>query len=87
MLDIFGRQYVIDYCVPRWAEDYENKLFRIYVTDGIKNINESIAGFLGGRVFKGRYYDMIKRGSEEEPKETAEDIKERIKTKLAALEE
>lgn len=76
----------MDYCVLRWAKDQEEKLFQIYVTDGLKNINEPIANFFGGMVFKERYYDMTNRKEIENPKETAEEIKNRIVSKLAALE-
>lgn len=76
----------MDYCVIRWAKDQEKKLFKIYVTDGLKNINEPIANFFGGMVFKERYYDMTNRKGIEDPKETAEEIKNRIVSKLAALE-
>lgn len=76
----------MDYCVLRWTKDQEEKLFKIYVTDGLKNINEPIANFFGGMVFKERYYDMTNRKEIENPKETAEEIKNRIVSKLAALE-
>lgn len=76
----------MDYCVLRWAKDQEEKLFKIYVTDGLKNINEPIVNFFGGMVFKERYYDMTNRKEIEDPKETAEEIKNRIVSKLAALE-
>ena len=86
VLDLLGRQYLMDYCVLRWTKDQEEKLFKIYVTDGLKNINEPIANFFGGMVFKERYYDMTNRKEIENPKETAEEIKNRIVSKLAALE-
>lgn len=76
----------MDYCVLRWVKDQEEKLFKIYVTDGLKNINEPIANFFGGMVFKERYYDMTNRKEIEDPKETAEEIINRIASKLAALE-
>lgn len=77
----------MDYCVLRWVRDQEEKLFKVYVTDGIKNINGSVAGFLGGSVFRQRYYDMIHKKEVKDPVATAEEIKNRIVGKLAALEE
>lgn len=76
----------MDYCVLRWVKDQEEKLFKVYVTDGLKNINEPIANFFGGMVFKKRYYDMTNRKETEDPEKTAEEIKDRIVSKLAALE-
>lgn len=70
----------------RWARDQEEKLFKVYVTDGIKNINEPISNFFGGMVFKERYYDMVNKKQIEDPERTAEEIKNRIVSKLAALE-
>ena len=56
------------------------------MTDGIKNINESVANAFSGKVFRERWYDMTNKKQVEEPKETAEEIKSRIVGKLAALE-
>lgn len=73
--------------IVRWTRDQEEKLFRVYVTDGIKNINEPISNFFGGSVFKERYYDMTKNRNDEieNPEEAAEEIKSRIIGKLSAL--
>lgn len=87
MLDLLGRQYLIDYVVLRWVKDQEEKLFKVYMTDGIKNINEPISNFFGGMIFKERYYDLMNRKEVKDPSETAEEIKSRIVSKLAALEE
>lgn len=77
----------MDYCVIRWAKDQEEKLFKIYVTDGLKNINDSVSNFLGGRVLKERYYDITNKKTVEDPEKAAEEIKSRIVDKLSALEE
>lgn len=87
MLDLLGKEYIIDYCVQRWVKDKEEELYRIYVTDSIKNINESVSNFLGGKVYKERYYDLANKTNAKEPTETAEEIKERIIGKIAALEQ
>lgn len=71
----------------RWAKDQEEKLYKVYITDGVKNINEPIANFFGGKVFKERYYDMMNKKEVNDPEETAEEIKNRIVGKLSALEE
>lgn len=62
-------------------------MYKVYITDGVKNINEPIANFFGGKVFKERYYDMMNKKEVNDPEETAEEIKNRIVGKLSALEE
>lgn len=76
----------MDYCSLRWTEDQKEKMFKVYVTDGIKNINDSVANVLGGPVFKERYYDITNRKVVKDPDQTATNIKNRIVGKLAALE-
>lgn len=71
----------------RWVEDQKENSFKVYVTDGLKNINEPISNLLGGKVFRQRWYDMTNKKPVKDPKETAEEIKSRIVGKLAALEE
>lgn len=68
----------------------EDKLFRVYITDGIKAIaNNTAALYSKGMALKSRYIEIIedvKPGeSDEDPKETAEQIIERISTGINNL--
>lgn len=59
----------------------------MYITDSIKNINDSISNLFGGSVFKERYCDLISKEQIKDPDKTAEEIKSKIIGKLAALED
>lgn len=85
-MDVLGKRYLIDHCVLRWVDDQKEKSFKVYVTDGIKNINDSVANAFSGKVFRERWYDMTNKKEVKDPKETADEIKSRIVGKLAALE-
>ncbi len=61
-------------------------MYRVYITDSIKNINESVSNFFGGRVYKERFYDIVNKSEDKKSSETAEEIKNRIIGKISALE-
>lgn len=54
-------------------------LFRVYMTDGIRALTDSISGALGGSSLSKRWYEQI----DNKKIESAEQIKNRIKGKLA----
>lgn len=58
--------------------------FKVYMTDSVKNINESVANMFGGRVMKLRFADMIKDQKAEETK-TPEEIINNISSKLEKM--
>lgn len=85
-MQMIGREYLTDFCIAEWISEQEEKMFKVYVTDGIKNVNDSVANYIGGHVFKKRYYELIsKKDVIDDPEETAIEIKDRIKDKLSIL--
>jgi len=68
----------------------EDKLFRVYITDGIKAIaNNTAALYSKGMALESRYIEIIEdvklEKPNEDPKETAEQIIERISTGINNL--
>lgn len=66
----------------------EEKIFRVYVTDSIKAIARNTAPIAGkdGLLLNQRYIEIIDdQKPEEEPKESAEQIKSRIAAGLNAI--
>ena len=61
--------------------------YEMYITDGLKCINDSVAGFLGGRSLSKRFADIIKQMNSRQPEEdrTAEQIISSISEKLERL--
>lgn len=89
MLDYPDRniKLVIKYAEAKYQETVKDTLYKFYVTDCLKSINESIANFLGGRVIQTRYYDMINPAPDNATDETADEIISSIKLNLERMKE
>lgn len=82
-----GRVYLIEHCVYEYNRKQERKAYEIYVTDRLKGINDSIAGYLGGRTASKRFFDILMQMSNAQPEETrtADEIISSISKKLERL--
>ena len=90
MLEILGREYVIDHCISRLSLDSEEKFLKVYITDALKLISENTACLnKNGRVMTKRFVDFMNetksKKKKKEDKESAEEIISKIKTKLGKL--
>ena len=74
-----GSGYVIEHCVSAFSEYNKEKAFRVYVSDAIMCISETIANRDGGSYMTKRYIDIIEPHEEidYDPDEIALDIIER----------
>lgn len=82
-LEIFGKGYVIEHCVAFFRRKQEEEAYRVYVTDTLKAMAESIANAYGGNVPKHRYAEIIQPGRPEvEETRTAHEIISNISKKL-----
>ena len=59
LLDLMGSGYVIEHCIAAISVFQQEKLFRCYVTDALKNINEIVAKLYGGYQMNVRYHDLL----------------------------
>lgn len=80
MLDLYGKQYVIDHCVDSYREEQERKGAIIYITDALFAISGNTAGQPGKQMGK-RFYDVLNPPKEETrtPQEVVRHMKDRIK--------
>lgn len=72
-----GSGYVIEHCVSAFSEHNQEKAYRIYLTDAIMCISETVANMGGGGFYmEKRYIDIIEPQEEIEydPDEIALDI-------------
>ena len=76
-MELFGSGYVIDHCITAYSLITEELNYKIYVTDCLKVL-------IGGENVP-RYIDLIKNNNDAEPKETAEQIIDRISRGLDRL--
>lgn len=74
-----GSGYVIEHCVSAFSEMNKEKAFRIYMSDAIMCISETVANISGGSYMEKRYVDIIEPQEEIEcdPDEIALDIIQR----------
>lgn len=76
---MFGWGYVKDTCIALYQKEQKEEIYKIYISDCLKNINLSIAERYGGNYTDLRYYDLINP-----KKQTYEkgEITEKIKSKF-----
>lgn len=82
-MEIFGNRYVIEHCISLFRKKQEKKILKVYITDGLKVITETLQGVYGGAALSTRYLDIIDPPPVDD--RTADDIIENIKNKLQAL--
>lgn len=82
MLDLFGKGYVFEHILFAIQKERDELSYRIYVTDGLKAVNDNLSAYLGGGVvLRDRYYDLVKK---KKPKDTrtAEEVAEDIVSEM-----
>lgn len=82
-----GRLYLIEHCIYEYNRKQERMAYEMYITDGLKCINDSVAGFLGGKSLSKRFADILKQMNSRQLEEdrTAEQIISSISEKLERL--
>lgn len=68
------------YLQANYHKKSKDAAFRYYVTDVLKNINESVANTMSGKYMQARFYDILNPPKEET--RTAEEIIQHIKDGL-----
>ena len=79
MLELLGRGYVIEHCISSFKNKKRLEALTIYATDCLYTIANGIYGG-GNKAIKDRFCELIER--ETRPKETEDEIINRIKQKL-----
>lgn len=82
-----GRVYLIEHCIYEYNRKQERRAYEAYIADGIKCINDSVAGFFGGKSLSYRFVDMLDRmsGKQLDEDRTADEIISSISKKLEGL--
>lgn len=82
MLDLFGREYVIDHCISALNSWHEEELFRIYVTETLRSISKGV-----GYEFTKSFTDFVEmsRPKAKEEERSSEDIISNIRKKAEAI--
>lgn len=83
MLDLFGREYVIDHCVAALKAERQEQNKVMYITDVMRLTLDAVARLGNGNVNIPRYADIIKPPKEE--KRTPDEIIDHMKAKIRAL--
>lgn len=79
-MEVLGKSYVIDHCIAFFEKKTREQDFREYVGNALYVIAHNTASW-GGSEMSVKYTDMYKK----QETRSAEEIKNNIKQKLAAL--
>lgn len=71
LLDVLGDDYIVQHLMNAYKEKNEAKLFRTYVTN-------SLYCMMHGLTLSVKYSELAGNEESEQPKESEEDIKERM---------
>lgn len=84
MVELLGRQYVLDFCVSECSAMNQEKAYRVYMSDVLKVLAEGYYAAHGGKLELPRLYDQLYGPTEPEETRTEAEIIEDIKRKLLA---
>lgn len=69
---MIGKGYVIDHCVSLFNRHVKDELYRGYIADSLKLINDNLAKSVGGNVLRERYSELAR--VKKEPEKTGDEI-------------
>lgn len=82
MLDLFGRGYVIEYCVSSFLELQKEKAYKIYITDCLYSLTNMYATFHGGECPVNTRFAEILLPEKKKEEKTAEEVIDHMRKKL-----
>ena len=83
MLDVLGRDYIVDHLTEFMRKYRHKRLYERYVTDGIYAISKTVSHAFSGTSLVERFEDIINPPKEET--RTADEIITKITDKLKAM--
>lgn len=83
MLELCGREYLIDHVISELENERKHMVFQVYVTDVLRGILQVTAKLGGGNVEVERYAKLIEPVKDE--KRTSEEIIDTIQSKLTQM--
>ena len=81
-----GKRYIIDHCISYLNRKSEEKIFRLYVADALRAISKNTSMVNGGTYIEESYNDIISGKTAKKEDADPEEIKDRIRSKLAKIE-
>lgn len=84
LVEMIGWRYVIEHCISSFLKLQEERAYRTYVTDALMLISENTANISSGKYMNKHFSEIYEndKQNEEEKKPTAEEVKNRIKSKF-----
>ena len=77
LLDLLGREYVIEHCVQVLKDVAEERRYRAYVTDALMVLTENTARFAGGRRLMTRWASGLAAGRAQSGDDIAAEVMRR----------
>ena len=81
---MFGKGYVIDYCIAFLIRQKKEQEYKYYITDTLKAIADNTA-HLGGVSITKRYFDIDNEQPVSTKEQSADEIKNNIRATLIRL--
>lgn len=82
MVELLGRQYVLDFCLSECSAMNREKSYRVYMSDAVKVLTEGFYAAHGGKITLTRLYDQIYAPAKPEETRTEAEIIADVKRKL-----
>ena len=80
MLELFGKDYIIQHCGSVLRTRQRNELYRVYVTEALRAVAKGV-----GYELQSSYADLLDAFEPVRESRTSEDIISDIQTKIVAL--
>ena len=80
MLELFGKGYVVDYCIAFFQKERKIEEALYYISDALMYISQNTANAAGGKAMGMRLYEVLNPKPVES--RTAQDIIDSIRSKL-----
>jgi len=82
MVELLGRQYVLDFCLSECSANNREIAYKTYMTDAVKILTEGYYAAHGGSLTMTRFYDEVYAHKKPEPQKTEAEIIADVKKKL-----
>lgn len=84
MVELLGRQYVLDFCLSERSAINREKAYRVYMSDVLKVLAEGFYAAHGGKLDLPRLYDQLYGQKEPQETRTEAELVADVKRKLLA---
>lgn len=71
---MYGKGYIVEYCVMRWKQEQEEKLYKNYIADCLYYYQKNLATQFGGEHITARFCEILHPVEEKSADEIFDDV-------------